>query len=207
VEGVKYDIDKPRFDLIPSEPLEDVAKVLAMGAKKYSPNNWMLVPLAKTRYIAAAIRHVWSRLSGEVIDSESGLPHTAHAICCLLFLGWFDYRPRTKNKRVYISGPITGIPELNKPAFMKAENELRSLGYNPINPFNVSVVSKHKYWHDYMREDIKALMDVDCVLAIDGWGNSNGAVEEIRICNNIGIPVYTSIKELLDKTGGKNELG
>jgi len=196
MEGVKYDIGKPRFDLIPPEPLEDVAKVLSMGALKYEPNNWMRVPMAKIRYISAAIRHIWARLMGKIIDDESGLPHTAHAICCLLFLGWFDYRPRQNNKKIYISGPITGIEKYNKPEFDLASKLLIQNGYTPVNPFALGVLSKHKLWQDYMREDIKAIMDVDGILALSGWENSKGATEEIRIAKNLGIPVYAGVEEL-----------
>lgn len=190
MDGVKYDGGKLRFDLVPQEPYEDVVKVLMFGAGKYEPDNWQRVPMAKLRYIAAAFRHLWARLCGEVIDKESGLPHTAHAICCLLFFGWFDYRPRQKNKRIYISGPISGIPNYNREAFEQAESRLSYLGYVPVSPFRLGVTSRHKSWQDYMREDIKALMDVDCVLALPGYEQSKGATEEIRIARTIGIPIY-----------------
>jgi hypothetical protein len=29
---------------------------------------------------------------GAKADPESGLPHLAHAVCCVLFLLWFDER-------------------------------------------------------------------------------------------------------------------
>ncbi len=36
--------------------------------------------------MAAAQRHLIAHYSGEDIDPESGLPHLAHASCCLMFL-------------------------------------------------------------------------------------------------------------------------
>ncbi len=89
-QGRKFDGDKLRYDLVPWEPMNDVAAVLTHGAKKYAPENWKYVRGARWRYLAAAFRHLVARATGEKADPETGLPHTAHAICCLLFLGWFD---------------------------------------------------------------------------------------------------------------------
>lgn len=91
--GVKLDEDKPRWDLLPMDEAEDIVRVLTFGAKKYAPNNWKHVPGARWRYIAAGFRHLVARARGEMLDPESGLPHTAHAGCCLLFLAWFDRHP------------------------------------------------------------------------------------------------------------------
>lgn len=84
--GRKDDTDKLRWDLLP-ESLEDVVKVLTFGAKKYSPDGWKQVPEAQPRYFAATMRHLWAWRRGEDLDPESGLPHLAHAACCVLFLG------------------------------------------------------------------------------------------------------------------------
>lgn len=84
--GTKYDGGKPRFSLIPKGTLEPVINVLDFGAKKYSENNWMKVPNAPVRYFDAAHRHLDAYWKGEKADAESGEPHLAHAICCLLFL-------------------------------------------------------------------------------------------------------------------------
>lgn len=84
--GVKYDLDKPDYSLIPPKPLDDVVKVLTLGAQKYSRNNWKLLENARARYFAAAMRHLWARFRGEIYDKESGLDHGAHAVCCILFM-------------------------------------------------------------------------------------------------------------------------
>jgi len=86
----KFDGDKPMWDLLPFEEVEEVVKVLTMGAKKYSPDGWGTVPDGKRRYIAAAFRHIVSYVTGSKIDDESGLPHLAHAVCCLLFIMGFE---------------------------------------------------------------------------------------------------------------------
>lgn len=88
--GRKHDAGKPRWDLLPWGPLEDVAKVLEFGARKYAPNNWQKVEGGGWRYLRAGLGHLAARARGERLDPESGLPHLAHAVCCCLFLAWFD---------------------------------------------------------------------------------------------------------------------
>ena len=88
--GVKHDAGKPRWDLMPWLELEQVNEVLNRGAVKYSPWNWLVVPEPRKRYLSAAFRHLVARAKGELLDRETGLSHTAHAICCLLFLMHFD---------------------------------------------------------------------------------------------------------------------
>lgn len=88
--GRKHDQGKPRWDLLPWGPLEEVAAVLEFGARKYAPGNWKLVRGARWRYLRAGLGHLAARARGEVRDPESGLPHLAHAVCCCLFLMWFD---------------------------------------------------------------------------------------------------------------------
>jgi hypothetical protein len=85
-EGLKFDSDKPRWDLLPLKPIEDIVKVLSFGAKKYGPDNWRVVANAKERYFAALMRHIVAYRNGEGTDPESGLSHIAHALCNLTFL-------------------------------------------------------------------------------------------------------------------------
>ena len=88
--GIKYDQDKPRWGLLPFEPLAEVVAVLTVGAKKYAPDNWKFVPDADARYMDAAFRHIVSYMQGHKYDGETGSNHLAHAVCCLLFKLWFD---------------------------------------------------------------------------------------------------------------------
>lgn len=89
-QGRKDDSAKRRYSLLPTGTVNSVVDVLEFGSKKYADNNWQKVPNAKTRYYDAALRHIDAWFNGEIKDSETGLPHLAHAICCLMFLMWFD---------------------------------------------------------------------------------------------------------------------
>ena len=86
VEGVKHDQEKPRWDLLPMRPIQEVVGVLTYGARKYDDENWRLVDNQRPRYYAAAMRHIVAWWMGEQTDPESGYAHLAHAICCLIFL-------------------------------------------------------------------------------------------------------------------------
>ncbi len=89
-DGRKDDREKPRWDLLPFEALAPIVDVLTYGARKYAPENWRIVPDARRRYYAAAMRHMVAWWAGERNDPETGMSHLAHAGCCLLFLGAMD---------------------------------------------------------------------------------------------------------------------
>jgi len=89
-EGVKNDNNKPRWDLLPIDPIEEIVKVLTHGSKKYSDHGWLDVPDRRVRYYSAMMRHIAAWKRGKIIDSESGLSHLAHAACNLIFLMCFD---------------------------------------------------------------------------------------------------------------------
>lgn len=81
----KNDEDKIRFDLMPVLPLVRTSEVLRNGAKKYTDRNWEL-GLEFHRPYRALLGHVFAWWNGEDNDPEWGLPHLAHAMCCLLML-------------------------------------------------------------------------------------------------------------------------
>ncbi|HED1699294.1 TPA: hypothetical protein SHR06_001688 [Campylobacter jejuni] len=86
---MKFDDGKLRYDLIPPEVTEQLAKVLTYGANKYKPHNWKKCK-DKDRYVAAAYRHLEAWRKGEQIDMESGLSHLAHTLTNIAFLLYFE---------------------------------------------------------------------------------------------------------------------
>jgi hypothetical protein len=103
--GTKYDSGKPRMDLLVPEADEATAKVFTFGAGKYGDYNWQK-GINYSRLHAALRRHVSAWARGVDLDDESGLPHLAHARCCLDMLLYFhetgrielDDRPSTQSK-------------------------------------------------------------------------------------------------------------
>lgn len=94
-QGIKFDSEKPRMDLIPPKGLIETAKVLGYGARKYSADNWRQVDGKDWRYFGAAQRHLWAYHSGQKFDPETGINHLAHAICSLMFLLELDLEAQT----------------------------------------------------------------------------------------------------------------
>lgn len=58
--------------------MQAVIEVASFGARKYARSNWLQVPDALQRYKDALHRHLLASQL-EPADSESGLPHAAHA--------------------------------------------------------------------------------------------------------------------------------
>lgn len=96
--GLKYDREKLRYDLISPLALEALVEVLTYGAKKYADRNWER-GISWCRVFAALMRHLWAWFRGEEFDSESGLPHLAHAMCCVMFLLHYSHTRRDFDDR------------------------------------------------------------------------------------------------------------
>jgi len=97
--GIKHDQGKPPMAMVSHVLMEEVSAVRAFGATKYSPDNWKN-GFKVTRSISSALRHIFAFLSGQDKDSESGLSHLAHAVCCLEHALW-DMRYHPKNDDRY----------------------------------------------------------------------------------------------------------
>lgn len=87
-QTIKADAGKPRLSLVPTEIINQIARVREYGINKYpngGPNNWKKVEL--DRYRDAAYRHLLAYIANpKGVDEESGLPHLAHLACNVAFL-------------------------------------------------------------------------------------------------------------------------
>ena len=96
-----------------------------------------------------------------------------------------EHETREDDIKVYISGPITGNPDYEDD-FGRAWVYLNNKGHAPISPIDIGREIKMKMgreptWEEYMREDIKALMDCDGIYMLDGWLSSDGAKLEYQL--------------------------
>lgn len=87
---IKYDQEKPRWELLPFEAVEEIVKVLTYGAKKYEDDNWKKGGgFEYRRVFSSLMRHLTAWYSGEDSDPETGFSHLAHAGCNILFLLYY----------------------------------------------------------------------------------------------------------------------
>lgn len=86
--------------------------------------------------------------------------------------------------RVYICGPMTGLPGFNYPAFDAAEKRLRAQGYEVENPANNP---QQDCWLDYMRQAVAQLAECDAVYLLPGWRESRGAQVEYQLARGLGL--------------------
>lgn len=92
--GLRYNNEKLRYDLLPTDATQELVKVLTYGAKKYAARNWERGQAWSVPY-ASLMRHLQSWHAGEDTDPESGLLHLAHAACNVAFLLSYHLRGMT----------------------------------------------------------------------------------------------------------------
>ena len=99
--------------------------------------------------------------------------------------------------RVYVAGPMTGLPEFNYPAFEAAARDLRALGFDVSNPVEIDHAAGHdvnrdgpQSHRDYMRRDLPEVLSCDAVVVLPGWENSKGARIEVGVAVECGLGVF-----------------
>lgn len=81
----RFNKGKIRYDLLPPYAIDQLARVMTMGAEKYGPNNWQK-GMPWTEVLASAKRHIAKIEEHEDYDSESNLLHAAHVMANAAFL-------------------------------------------------------------------------------------------------------------------------
>lgn len=96
-------------------------------------------------------------------------------------------------KRVYIAGPMTGLPGWNHKAFHDAEEMISGWGWQVVNPA--------MHYHDsppgslprhrYLAADVVALVTrCEAIALLPGWEKSEGAKLEAQIAFDLGYDCY-----------------
>lgn len=96
--------------------------------------------------------------------------------------------------KIYISGPITGVPGYYE-RFDAGARAVRRRGHTPVNP------ARHPEGltrREYMRMDLMDLMASDAVLMLPGWDHSGGAVVERALAHYLGMEIWYKPEDVPD---------
>ena len=94
--------------------------------------------------------------------------------------------------KIYISGPMSNLPDLNRPAFNAKAAELRALGHEVVNPAELPEIPGGE-WADYMKADIKLLLDCEAIYMLDGWEDSKGVQIEYELAWSLHMKIEWAI--------------
>lgn len=132
-----------------------------------------------------AIGHPCSPAQSYALDimartrKDWGLPPEVDALAPTERAGW---------PRLYLCGPMTGLPDYNYPAFNEAAAQLRAMGYAVVNPAE-NGLPPGAPWAQHMRADIKGLCDCAALAVLPGSESSKGAQLEIELATRLELTV------------------
>ena len=91
----------------------------------------------------------------------------------------------------YISGPMSGIEDLNQPAFTMAGEYLRRREHHVITPFDSpTAVHIPDTYRKQMKRDLVAICGkADALYMLDGWEHSPGARAEHAVAVALQLPI------------------
>lgn len=104
--------------------------------------------------------------------------------------------------KVYIAGPMTGVPQFNIPLFDRVAAELRTLGYDVVSPAELDSPTMRaaalkstdgglaqlehdtkETWGETLARDVRVLSDhgVEGIVLLPNWTRSRGATLEATV--------------------------
>jgi len=89
---------------------------------------------------------------------------------------------------LYVAGPMTGLPDFNRPAFDLAVRKLRGVGFGVLSPAELPAPGPAPRWEDWMRAALRLLLDADAVALLPGWQDSRGASVERDLARTLDMP-------------------
>jgi hypothetical protein len=101
------------------------------------------------------------------------------------------------NKTVYLSGAMSGYPDLNFPLFNSLAAELRAIGYEVINPVDINSDPSAE-WVSCIKADIEHVARCRMIAMIPGWESSYGARIERLVAEKMGLDIV-NVYDLLQK--------
>lgn len=112
--------------------------------------------------------------------------------------------------RVYIAGPMTGLPLFNFPAFDYARDQWRDAGWEVVSPADLTrtlwrerfeaefdpastdpaISAGGDIYRDFLREDLREIVTCDAIALLPGWRASRGVAVELTVARAMKCRVY-----------------
>ena len=122
--------------------------------------------------------------------------------------------------RVYVAGPMRGVPNFNYPRFNAVAQILRDQGHEVVNPVDIGLAfgkpDRINADEGLLREVVKAeaalVPTCDAICLLKGWQRSVGAKRELQVALAMGMEVVVedidnSCRIGRNDTGGRSEFG
>lgn len=92
--------------------------------------------------------------------------------------------------RVYIAGPMSGLPELNYPTFRRVTAALREMGHDVVSPHENFPPDPSLTREECLRVDFGYLVTCEAIAMLPGWEKSIGANHELSVAKMCGLEKY-----------------
>lgn len=118
--------------------------------------------------------------------------------------------------RVYIAGPMSGLPAFNFPAFDAARDRWIADGHDVVSPADLTrqmwrerfgeqfdpestdpaISAGGDIYRDFLREDIREIVACDAIALLPGWRTSKGVAVELTVATAMKCKVYDAVTML-----------
>lgn len=114
-----------------------------------------------------------------------------------------------RKKKIYVAGPMRGIPDFNFPAFYKAEADLLREGWDVFNParsddevgsvpaeiqktgdIDLAAQAGFSLRHALARDTEWIALHADAIYMLKGWEKSAGANAEWALAKALGLEIH-----------------
>lgn len=106
--------------------------------------------------------------------------------------------------KIYLAGPMSGLPEFNFPAFDRAAEALKAEGHEVFNPAehdrkvwgDMETIRAKANYRDCLRADLNWILDhAEAIALLPGWEKSRGACIEKALADVLNLVVVYIGKE------------
>ena len=94
--------------------------------------------------------------------------------------------------RLYLAGPMSGLPEYNYPAFRAAAQEWREYGWDVLDPSTKFGGRTDLPYEVYIKASIVDVLASDAIAVLPGWESSKGATLEVSIGRALGYDILNA---------------
>lgn len=95
--------------------------------------------------------------------------------------------------KLYLAGPMSGLPDYNYPTFHRYARILREKGYEVFNPAEAHGGDQGLELWEYYAEDLPQVAAADGLAVLPGWEDSTGARIEVLVARKLGKPVFNAV--------------